>query len=51
MHQSIFPLFLQTIYYPTHAGFPLGEAESPKYIVVETHYDNPLENSGLFYVW
>ena len=34
------------MYYPKHAGFPLGEIDSPKYVVLETHYDNPLAISG-----
>nr|CAB3263920.1 DBH-like monooxygenase protein 1 homolog [Phallusia mammillata] len=34
-------------YYPTHAGLPLGTADSPHYLVVETHYDNPLKKSDI----
>ena len=37
---------LQSIYFPSHAGFPLGDSNSPRYVMVETHYDNPLEISG-----
>ncbi|XP_076820953.1 DBH-like monooxygenase protein 1 homolog [Clavelina lepadiformis] len=36
-----------TFYYPNHVGFPLGEADSPKYVVMETHYDNPNLQSGI----
>jgi len=37
------------MYYPRHAGFSLGEMDSPKYVVVETHYDNQLNSSGTFF--
>ncbi|XP_076819556.1 DBH-like monooxygenase protein 1 homolog [Clavelina lepadiformis] len=42
-----------TFHYPNHAGFPLGTEDSPRYVVMETHYDNPQiksdiqDNSGL----
>nr|XP_002129219.1 DBH-like monooxygenase protein 1 homolog [Ciona intestinalis] len=36
-----------TFYYPQHVGFPLGEADSPKYVVMETHYDNPTLAQGI----
>ena len=42
-------LFVQAIYYPKHAGFPLGEADSPKYVTVETHYDNPNGLTGIYW--
>jgi len=32
---------LQAFHYPPHAGYPLGTTEDPKYVVMETHYDNP----------
>ncbi|CAK8671832.1 unnamed protein product [Clavelina lepadiformis] len=44
-------------YYPKHAGFPLGDRAAPKYVVVETHYDNPnikpdiFDSSGLRFVY
>jgi len=27
-------------------GFPLGTEDAPKYVVMETHYDNPGIRSG-----
>ncbi|CAH3194021.1 unnamed protein product [Porites evermanni] len=31
----------QAFYYPPHAGFPLGEKDSPRNFLLEMHYDNP----------
>ena len=35
------PIILQAFYYPPHAGFPLGEKDSPRNFLLEMHYDNP----------
>ncbi|XP_067933312.1 dopamine beta-hydroxylase-like [Watersipora subatra] len=34
------------MYYPEEAGFPFGDEDSPDYIVMEMHYDNPQLLSG-----
>nr|CAB3263916.1 DBH-like monooxygenase protein 1 homolog [Phallusia mammillata] len=34
-------------YYPTHAGYPLGTPDAPKYVVMEMHYDNPLRKADI----
>jgi len=44
-------LFWQTMYYPRHIGFPLGEDDSAKFVVVETHYDNQINTSGMFFAF
>jgi len=36
------------MFFPKQAGFPLGEDDSPKYVTVETHYDNPDGLIGMF---
>ena len=36
----------QIFYFPSHVGFPLGTEDAPKYVVMETHYDNPGIRSG-----
>jgi len=33
-------------YFPSHSGYPLGGANDPTYIRMETHYDNPAQKSG-----
>nr|CAB3263918.1 DBH-like monooxygenase protein 1 homolog [Phallusia mammillata] len=39
--------------FPNHVGFPIGNADSPKFVLMETHYDNPtlkndiVDSSGL----
>ena len=43
--EVLFSLF-QNFYYPEVAGFPLGTKDSPKFVVMETHYDNPELRSG-----
>ncbi|KAL9960045.1 hypothetical protein ACROYT_G033442 [Oculina patagonica] len=34
-------------YYPEHAGFPIGKADSPKVVILEIHYDNPENKEGM----
>ena len=31
---------------PSVAGIPLGESDSPKYFILETHFDNPQVRGG-----
>jgi len=31
---------------PSACWYPLGTAEDPKYVVMETHYDNPDKKTG-----
>ena len=31
---------------PEHVGFAFGEADSPKYLRLEMHYNNPTMKSG-----
>ena len=40
-------ILFQTLYYPEHVGFPLGTDDSPRYVLMETHYDNPRLRAGL----
>ena len=40
-------LLLQPMYLPEHVGIPLGTDDSPKYVVMQMHYDNPDETSGM----
>ena len=35
------------MYLPEHVGVPLGTDDSPKYVVLQIHYDNPDEKSGM----
>ncbi len=39
---------MQEFYYPTGVAYPIGGG-GPRYIVMETHYDNPQMRSGTFY--
>jgi len=39
-------LLFAGFHFPPHAGYPLGTAEDPKYVVMETHYDNPDKKNG-----
>jgi len=36
----------QNLTFPSHVGFPLGTDDAAKYVVMETHYDNPSRRSG-----
>ena len=38
---------LQSTYFPEEAGLPFGDENSPKYLMMEVHYDNPQLLSGL----
>jgi len=33
-------------YFPSHAGYPIGESDSPKNFLLEMHYDNPQHIQG-----
>ena len=33
--------FSQNFKFPDHVGWPIGANYSAKYVVLETHYDNP----------
>ena len=35
------------MYLPEHVGIPLGTNDSSKYVVMQMHYDNPDETSGM----
>ncbi|XP_068719204.1 DBH-like monooxygenase protein 1 [Montipora capricornis] len=37
----------KAFYYPEHAGFPIGTADSPKVVILEIHYDNPEKKEGI----
>ncbi len=39
-------LLYKDFYYPEHAGFPIGKADSPKVVILEIHYDNPENKKG-----
>ena len=39
-------LILQDFIYPDNVAYPLGGAGSPRFVVVEMHYDNPNLQSG-----
>ncbi|XP_068754351.1 DBH-like monooxygenase protein 1 isoform X1 [Montipora capricornis] len=36
----------EAFYYPPKAGFPIGTADSPKFYMMEIHYDNPERIEG-----
>ncbi|KAK2561145.1 DBH-like monooxygenase protein 1-like protein [Acropora cervicornis] len=33
--------------YPEHVGFPIGTPDSPKVVILEIHYDNPMGKQGM----
>lgn len=37
----------ETFYFPEHVGFSIGTNDSPKIVVMEMHYDNPLQKTGI----
>ena len=39
-------MVLQSFYYPDHVGLKIGTDDTPRYVVMETHYDNPLQRAG-----
>ena len=36
----------QNFYFPERAGYPHGDNVGPRFVVMETHYDNPEKKSG-----
>ena len=48
-----FVSFKKAFNYPEHVGFAIGQADSPKVVVLEIHYDNPrnLEGNGNSHVF
>lgn len=46
---SIWHLFIsQSFYYPEHVGLKIGTNDTSRYIVMETHYDNPDHKDGMY---
>ena len=41
-------LIFQSFYYPEHVGLRIGTDDTPRYIVMETHYDNPDHRDGMY---
>ena len=39
-------VYVQGFTYPRDVAYPIGGAESPRYVVLEVHYNNPAEVSG-----
>ena len=39
-------LTFQNFKFPNHVGWPIGAADSMKYVVLETHFDNPTQRPG-----
>ena len=37
----------QSYYYPEHVGLKIGTDDTPRYIVMETHYDNPDQKTSM----
>ena len=44
--KCIFHTFHQEFVFPDDVAYPIGGEDSPQYLVMELHYDNPLEISG-----
>ncbi|KAK3586449.1 hypothetical protein CHS0354_001831 [Potamilus streckersoni] len=40
-------VFIGTFYYPDHVGFSVGAPDDPSFYILETHYDNPAQKSGM----
>ena len=38
---------MQEFVYPEKVALPVGGSVTPRYVVMETHYDNPQMRSGL----
>ena len=38
--------YLQDFIYPENVAYPLGGPDTPRYVVIEIHYDNPMQHSG-----
>ncbi|KAL3871750.1 hypothetical protein ACJMK2_039728 [Sinanodonta woodiana] len=36
-----------TFYYPNHVGYSVGAPDDPDVYILETHYDNPAQTSGM----
>ncbi|KAL3871758.1 hypothetical protein ACJMK2_039736 [Sinanodonta woodiana] len=37
----------KSFYYPEHLGVSVGAPDDPDFYIMETHYDNPLQKSGM----
>ena len=44
---GIILLTMQDFLYPEDVAYPIGGEGNPHYIILEMHYDNPAEVSGL----
>lgn len=40
-------LIPQSFYYPEHVGLKIGTNNTPRYVVMEIHYDNPDRRNGM----
>lgn len=41
----------QNFYYPEHVGLKIGTNNTPRYVVMETHYDNPDRRNGTWRIY
>ena len=39
-------LIFQNFKFPDHAGMPVGTSDSMKYLILETHFDNPQKSDS-----
>ena len=47
-YRSLHLFISQSFYYPEHVGLKIGTNDTPRYIVMETHYDNPDQRDGTY---
>lgn len=41
-------LIPQSFHYPEHVGLKIGTNNTPRYLVMETHYDNPDHRNSMY---
>lgn len=41
-------LVLQPFYFPEKTGFPVGGPDDATFYIMETHFDNPHQKSGIY---
>ena len=41
---------MQDFIYPENVAFPIGGPDDKQYAVIQIHYNNPNENSGMMFI-
>ena len=50
LHFIIYHIYMQDFIYPENVAFPIGGPDDKQYAVIQIHYNNPNEDSGMMFI-